>query len=364
MEYVKQEIYNLDGNTQLEFLNPKTIIVIDKDRFSICKALTIENAPDEDFASFLNIPLEKVRYFKYKMQLFEDSIRARRRAAKLEKRRKRASRVPVRKREISSEERFRRARELIARNMGTNEISKILKVSERSVTRFKRRMREEKQKLKAEGKIAPDPNDPDEDSFRHLKPEEKMKKARELFRKRLKIQEISEILKISERSVRRWKDKLGKTKGAFKDREETKEEEEEIDEEVEVKPEPVKRSTRLTKPKVEVEDDIIEEDGDPEAAAQPARKKRRLFVDREKAQYAKELIDNKLSNKEMSMLLEMSIACVRKLKMKILNGTVDELIDNSEEHYTKLQKLKQAEGESKLDSESEILAVAQFNKLN
>lgn len=201
MDFVKQEVFSIDGNTQLEFLNQKTVIVIDKERFSICKQLMMENANDEDYSSFLNIPVEKVRYFKYKMQLFEDSIRVRRRAAKLEKRRKKTSRAkPVRKREISSEERFRRARELISKNLSTNQISKILKVSERSVTRFKRRMREEKQRLKAEGKIATDPNDPDdENSFRHLPPAEKIRTAKELFRKRLKIQEISEILKISER---------------------------------------------------------------------------------------------------------------------------------------------------------------------
>lgn len=205
MEYVKQEaVFNLDGNTQLEFLNAKTIIVIDKERFSVCKQLLLENAPDLDYANYLGIPNEKVRYFKYKMQLFEDSIRARRRSAKLEKRRKKAAKpAPVRKREISSEERFRRARELISRNLSTNQISKILKVSERSVTRFKRRMREEKRRLAAEGKIHVDPSDPDEEnSFRHLKPDEKIKRAKELFRKRLKIQEISEILKISERLVK------------------------------------------------------------------------------------------------------------------------------------------------------------------
>ena len=201
MDFGKQEVFSIDGTTELEFLNRKTVIVIDKERFSVCKQLMMENANDEDFASFLNIPIEKVRCFKYKMQLFEDSIRVRRRAAKLEKRRNKTSRAkPVRKREISSEERFRRARELISRNLSTNQISKILKVSERSVTRFKRRMREEKQRLKAEGKIAADPNDPDdENSFRHLSAEEKIKTAKELFRKRLKIQEISEILKISER---------------------------------------------------------------------------------------------------------------------------------------------------------------------
>lgn len=89
---------------------------------------------------------------------------------------------------------------MISKNLSTNQISKILKISERSVTRFRRRMREEKQRLKAEGKIAADPNDPDdENSFRHLRSEEKIKIAKDLFRKNLKIQEISEILKISER---------------------------------------------------------------------------------------------------------------------------------------------------------------------
>lgn len=44
MDFVKQEVYNLDNNTQLEFLErDKTIIVIDKDRFSVCKQLTIED---------------------------------------------------------------------------------------------------------------------------------------------------------------------------------------------------------------------------------------------------------------------------------------------------------------------------------
>lgn len=60
----------------------------------------------------------------------------------------------------------------------------------------------------------------------------------------------------------------------------------------------------------------------------------------------------------MAMLLEMSIACVRKLKMKILNGTVDELIDNSAEHYTKLGKVKEeaaaSSGTVKADPDSEL----------
>ena len=69
------------------------------------------------------------------------------------------------------------------------------------------------------------------------------------------------------------------------------------------------------------------------------------------------MIENKLSNKEMSMLLEMSIACVRKLKTKILDGTVNELIDNSAEHYTKLGRVKEEKAAivsaEKMDPDSE-----------
>ena len=201
MDFIKEEIvYNLDGNTQLEFLNRKTVVVIDKDRFLMCKQLYLENAPDSEFAMYLHIPEDKVPYFKYKMHLFEDSIRERKAAVKVEKEKKRAQKAKSGKREISAEERFRRARELISRNLPTNQISKILRVSERSVTRFKRRMREEKKRLKAEGKIEHDPNDPDdENSFKHLPSDQKLKRVKELFRRRLKIQDVSEVLKISER---------------------------------------------------------------------------------------------------------------------------------------------------------------------
>lgn len=202
MAYAKPEqIYNLDGNTQLEFLDVKKIIIIDKDQFFDCKKLMLDDASDADFAEYLNIPEDKVKAFRCKMQAFEDGMYAKRRASKMEKKGKKSSITKaVRKREISSEERFRRARELISRNLGTNQISKILKVSERSVTRFKRRMREEKLRLRDEGKIEIDPNDPDdENSFKHLPAVEKLRKIKELFRKRLKIQEISETLLISER---------------------------------------------------------------------------------------------------------------------------------------------------------------------
>lgn len=69
-------------------------------------------------------------------------------------------------------------------------------------------------------------------------------------------------------------------------------------------------------------------------------RQRRPFYDREKIEYATELIQNGLSNKEISILLELSIANVRKLKFNILNGTTEELIDDSIEHYSKYQENK------------------------
>lgn len=80
------------------------------------------------------------------------------------------------------------------------------------------------------------------------------------------------------------------------------------------------------------EDDEKEEDVKPKQQRQ-----RRQYYDREKIEYAIGLMENGLSNKEMSMLLELSIANVRKLKVSILNGTVGELIDDSAEHYSRLQ---------------------------
>lgn len=200
MDHIKQEVFNLDGNTQLEFLSRKTLIIIDKERFTFCKQLMLENARDEEFANFLNIPLEKVRYFKYKMQIFEDSIRVRRRAQKLEKERKKElKKKPFRKREISAEERYRQARDLLSKKTySTIQLSKILKVSERSITRFKQRMRKEKQRLRAEGKIEIDPNDrDDENHFKNLPADQKLKTIGELFKKRLKLEEIANTLKIS-----------------------------------------------------------------------------------------------------------------------------------------------------------------------
>lgn len=329
MDELKEErIFNMDAETELEFLttadNPKTVIIIDKDRFSVCKRLLLDSADDFQFAEVLNIPVEKVRYFKYKMQLFEDSIRTRRREAKLKKRRKIESKanVPRRKnkREISSEDRFKMAKELIDKNYSTNQISKVLKVSERSVTRFKRKIREERMQLKAAGKIKQDPYSSDEDnSFKFMKTEDKIKRAQELFKKKLKIVEISEILKISERSVRRWKDRLSKMP-------------KENGSVIIIPPTPIPtkklRSSTRSKNESSINNDDVDDDKD-ESTPKPTSKKRKLVIDREKLQYAKELFQNQLSFKEMAKLLDMSIGLVRRLKKKILDNTIEELIDPS-----------------------------------
>lgn len=257
---------------------------------------------DEEFATYLSIPIEKVRFFKRKLKMWENNILAKRRA------KVNAKRLCLNKREgVSPEDRFKKARELVGRNFNTNEISKILKISERSVTRFKKRMREEKRKLKAEGKLHSDPNDVD-NSFKYLKENEKFKRAKLLFEKNLSFAEISEISKVSERTARRWRERITKI--------------------------------------LESDPALIEEDNEPkEENEQPLedenlkpKRQRRLYYDSEKVKYAIELMQNGLSNKEMSMLLELSIANVRKLKVNIINGTVDELIDNSAYHYSNANK--------------------------
>jgi hypothetical protein len=141
------------------------------------------------------------------------------------------------------------------------------------------------------------------------------------------------------RSVRRWKDKLSKVKD--------EPDEASYSGTASISPRvKLSRALRAKRPYL-VENDESAKETEEEVEDKyfiqetaPVQKKRRLYVDREKIQYARELIENQLSNKEMAMLLEMSIACVRKLKLKILNGTVEELIDDSEEHYTKVTKAK------------------------
>lgn len=146
------------------------------------------------------------------------------------------------------------------------------------------------------------------------------------------------------RSVQRWKVKLGKLKdegGVATEADLLAEypvKQEDTDEPV-IRPTRV-RAKRPPVLKVEPNSDeeepeeaeIEDEDWKEDAEDQPARKRRRLYFDKERIQYARELIDNDVSIKEMSLLLEMSAASVRRLKMKILDETEDDTIDDNEEH--------------------------------
>lgn len=151
------------------------------------------------------------------MMKFEDEIKQRKRQLKqlkiLKKKKENGNPEKSQKREkrdLSITERLNTARDLVGKNYSTSQISKILKISERSVTRIKRKLREERKQLKAEGKIPYDPNNSsdDEESFKFLKSEEKLEKAKELFQQKLTVNDIAKILKISERTARRWKERL------------------------------------------------------------------------------------------------------------------------------------------------------------
>ncbi|XP_070508775.1 glutamic acid-rich protein-like [Chironomus tepperi] len=281
----------------------KTVVVVGKEHFLMCKQLMQDNAADDDFAILLNIPSHKVRYFKHKMQLFEDKIRARRRAAKLNKRRRRRRKTKpeaninryVRKKEMSAEERFKYARELILENYSTSEISKVLRVSERSVTRFRKRLKEQKKKLQEEGKLEVDPEEEQEEyKFKFLSADVKAEKIAELYAKGMAATEIAEELKISDRSVRRWKIRLD-----------------------EMKKNPEKYKKQIKKEKKEEQ-------------PRPEPKKQYLkSLDREIIERAKASFERGDTNKDMCALLDLPMNTIKKLTKMISNGTIDTLIDDT-----------------------------------
>lgn len=157
------------------------------------------------------------------------------------------------------------------------------------------------------------------------------------------------------RSVRRYKEKLENTNDEIETLDNKAEDSYtgDDDDDEDVKHTVRTRSARLMKrpivdEPVEDEKDVKEENEDEkqdededsdeakEAKAGPSKRWKRALYDKEKIEYASQLIENRMSNKEMALLLEMSIASLRKLKRKIIEGTADELIDRTEEHYTQL----------------------------
>lgn len=290
------------------------------------------------------------------MQKFEDGIRERRKQLKELKNIKKKSKNKVEKKEkskrdVSVNERLNLARELVAKNYSTNQISKILQISERSVTRIKKKLREEKRRLKAEGKIPRDPDSSDEESFKFLKAKEKLEKAKELFQKHLKISEISKILRISERSVRRWKDRLNRIENDPNAEREYEE----------PRPKSLKRrsaraateNSASAKPLTDIEEDEHQEnyneDGEEGDTTEKMSKRRRFDIDKNTLQYARQLVANGMKIKEMVGLLDLPFYTVRRLRTKILNNVPDEeiiTITDPEEFYVKKEKEKVETNES------------------
>jgi transposase-like protein len=282
----------------------KTVVVIGKEHYLICKQLQLDNAPDEDFARILNLPVEKIRFFKYKMQLFEDKIRTRRRAARLNHRRKKRKRnrknIPetkavnhIKKKELSAEERFKYARELILQNYSTNEIAKLLRVSERSVTRFRKKFRDQTKQVVEGKEVEPVvENEGPEDqaySFKFLTPDVKAEKIEELYNQGMAATEIAKVLKISDRSVRRWRIRL----------------------------EEMKKNQSKKQPKVE------------DKKATNVKRQKIKSVDRQTVERVKEMLQNGKTNKQMCAELNLEMNIVRKIIKLTLNGTVDNMVDDT-----------------------------------
>ncbi|KAG5666338.1 hypothetical protein PVAND_014373 [Polypedilum vanderplanki] len=306
LSYAPEPIHKINHATQ------KTVVVIGKEHFLMCKQLMQDNAQDEEYAKLLNVPIQKIRYFKHKMQIFEDRIRARRRAARLNRRRGRRNRKKpegsllnggyIKKKEMTAEERLKYARELILENYSTQEIAKVLRVSERSITRFRRKLNEQKRKLQEEGKITVDPEelavDEEEYKFKFLSAEVKAEKINELYEKGLAATEIAKILKISDRSVRRWKIKLDEMKVNPEMKFETKREKR-------------RRRGKKTGPK------------------------RKVFnIDQKVIERAQALVDSGESNKEISEELQLPMSIIRKMVKAILDGTSHKAIEESLQEFT------------------------------
>jgi hypothetical protein len=143
----------------------------------------------------------------------------------------------------------------------------------------------------------------------------KIEKLEELFKQNLAATEIAKILKISDRSVRRWRIRLDNRDNNPKTRASD-------------------RSTKGRKSLRENNDDDIE-------AEQPKPKRRIFKFDKETVDRTKKMLDNGDTNKEIGEALGVDMRTVRKLVKEIFNGTEDNLIDDTLEIL--IQRKKGAE---------------------
>lgn len=171
----------------------KTVIVIDKNFFCLCKRFFMEGAPDESYSNLLKIPKEKVKLFKQKMQIFEKNLRARRRKlADLEPQRRGPKKKPKPVNEenpkrnqtkgirIELHKKTRQVRDLILDNKNNKQIAELLDVSTNFVARLRLRMFRQKMQLIEKGELE---IDEEELEFKYLSYDMKGKKRMENFLK-------------------------------------------------------------------------------------------------------------------------------------------------------------------------------------
>lgn len=145
------------------------------------------------------------------------------------------------------------------------------------------------------GKLEVDPEEEQEEyKFKFLSADVKAEKIAELYAKGMAATEIAEELKISDRSVRRWKIRLD-----------------------EMKKNPDKYQKSIKKEKKEDK-------------PRPEPKKQYLkSLDRELIERAKEAFERGDTNKDMCMLLNLPMNTIKKLTKMISNGTIDSLVDDT-----------------------------------
>lgn len=165
----------------------KTVIVIDKNYFCLCKRFFLEGAPDDEYANLLKIPKEKVKVFKHKMQIFEKNLRARRKKVVELEPQRRGPKIKKKPQEgepnkrgayntkemrIESHKRALKVRDLILENKSNKQIAEILKINKDFVARLRLKMFRQKMQMVKNGELEVSE---EELEFKYMTPEMKGK---------------------------------------------------------------------------------------------------------------------------------------------------------------------------------------------
>lgn len=143
----------------------KTVIVIDKHNFLMCKKFLMDRASDENYSNLLKIPIDKVKFFKRKMQMFEKNLRARRKKViELEPQRRgpkpkkkplenKSGKINTKEMRIENHKKARQVRDLILENKNNKQIAEILDINRNFVARLRLRMFRQKMQLVEKGEL-------------------------------------------------------------------------------------------------------------------------------------------------------------------------------------------------------------------